>query len=411
MRVVVVVAAVAGVVGLGAGCGGGSPGAGSVTYYRDVLPIVSARCAGCHAPGGLAPFSLVSYDEAHPRAGGLAAATQAGEMPPWLPAEGCGDFEGSRRLSTAEMGIFQAWADGGAPAGDPTAVLPTAPTVSDLGPPGATLDPGDSYQANPAASDDYRCFLIDPALSAARDLIGFLIHPGTPASVHHVLLFAVASSQLAAAQAKDAAEPGIGWTCFAGTGLGSGIDAPPTIGGWVPGSGATAFPPGTGINLAAGTWIVMQVHYNLAARREVSDRTTADLYYASAPVAKRARVLALAKRDFVIAPGAVETVTAELAAPGAWQLWGVAPHMHLRGTQLEVTIDRLGGGSTCAINIPRWDFHWQQFYYYRQPIDVVAGDVGRLSCTFDNASGTEPLRWGERTTDEMCLTFGYFTAP
>ena len=409
MRVVVVVAAVVGVVGLVAGCGGGSPG--SVTYYRDVFPIVAARCAGCHEPGGLAPFSLVSYEEAHPRAGVLAAATRAGEMPPWLPAEGCGDFQGSRRLSAAEIATFEAWADAGAPAGVPTDAPLAAPTASDLGPPGATLDPGASYQVSPTVSDDYRCFLIDPGLSAARDLIGFQVHPGTPASVHHVLLFAVAQAQLAAAQEKDAAEPGIGWTCFAGTGLGSGIDAPPTIGGWVPGSGAASFPPGTGINLAAGTWIVMQVHYNLAAGREVSDRTTADLYYASGPVAKRARVLPLAKRDFVIAPGAVETVTAELAAPGAWQLWGVAPHMHLHGTQLQVTIDRSAGGSTCVIDIPRWDFHWQQFYYYRQPIEVLAGDVGRLACTFDNASGTEPLRWGERTTDEMCLTFGYFTAP
>jgi len=148
--VVAVVAAVAGLVGLASGCGGGSPGSGSgsVTYYRDVLPVVTARCGGCHEPGGLAPFSLVSYDEAHPRAGLLAASTRAGEMPPWLPAEGCGDFEGSRRLSAAEIAIFEAWADGGAPAGAPTDAPPSAPTASDLGPPGATLDPGASYQAN-----------------------------------------------------------------------------------------------------------------------------------------------------------------------------------------------------------------------------------------------------------------------
>ena len=132
MRVVVV----AGVVGLvaGSGCGGGSPA--SVTYYSDVLPIVAARCAGCHAPGGLAPFSLVSYDEAHPRADVLAAATRAGEMPPWLPAEGCGDFQGSRRLSGAEIATFEAGAaDGGAPAGNPASAPPAAPTASDVGPP------------------------------------------------------------------------------------------------------------------------------------------------------------------------------------------------------------------------------------------------------------------------------------
>ena len=229
---------------------------------------------------------------------------------------------GSRRLSAAEIATFEAWADAGAPAGVPTDAPLAAPPASDLGPPGATLNPGASYQVDPTVSDDYRCFLIDPGLSAARDPIGFQVHPGTPASVHHVLLFAVAQAQLAAAQEKDAAEPGMAGPASQGPGWDRGSTRRRRSAGGSR-SGPASFPPGTGINLAAGTWIVMQVHYNLAAGREVSDRTTADLYYASGPVAKRARVLPLAKRDFVIAPGAVETVTAELAAPGAWQLWAL----------------------------------------------------------------------------------------
>jgi hypothetical protein len=412
-----------------AGCGGGDhpassvstdggidPGdikPGLVTYYRHVLPVVNDRCAGCHALGGLGSFSLLSYDEARPYAGLVAAAAESGKMPPWLPADGCGDFQGSRRLSPTEIAIFRAWADGGAPAGDPASAPATPPSMGagpNLGTPSVTLDPGASYQPNAAVSDDYHCFLFDPGLSSAQDLIGFQVHPGTPASVHHVLLFAVPAAKLAEAQAKDAAEPGVGWTCFAGSDLGTGADAPMTIGGWVPGSGAGVFPAGTGINLAAGTTIVMQVHYNLAAQGAISDRTTAGLYYSGAPVAKRAFVLPLANRDFVVPAGATQTVTASLPVLGAWALWGVAPHMHLHGTEIKVTIDHPGGGQTCAIDIPRWDFHWQQFYYYRQPITVLQGDVGHLACTFDNSKGTQPLTWGEKTTDEMCLVFGYFTS-
>jgi hypothetical protein len=420
VRVVVAVAALG--VAVGPACGGGgheSSGVltpGSVTYYRDVLPIVGARCAGCHAPGGLGSFSLLSYDEARPYAALVAAATGSGEMPPWLPADGCGNFQGSRRLSSTEIATFEAWAEGGAPAGDPASAPAMPPTMTgpgpDLGTPAVTLDPGAAYQPNAAVTDDYHCFLVDPGLSSAQDLVGFQIHPGARANVHHVLLFAVPPSQLAAAQDKDAAEPGIGWTCFAGTGVGSGTDQPLTIGGWVPGSSGGAFPAGTGINLAAGTRIVMQVHYNLSATAQqvVSDRTTADLYYAAAPVAKRARVLPLANTTFEIPAGALQTVTADLSVSGAWALWGVAPHMHLHGTEIKVTIDRPGGAETCAIDIPRWDFHWQQFYYYQQPIAVLPGDVGHLACTFDNSTGTQPLGWGEKTTDEMCLVFGYLTS-
>ena len=103
---------------IAAGCGGGN--SGSVTYYKDVLPIVVKHCGGCHAPGGLAPFSLMSYDDARGYAGPVAIATKSGSMPPWPPAPGCGEFLNTRRLSTAEIDAFAAWNDAGAPAGDPT---------------------------------------------------------------------------------------------------------------------------------------------------------------------------------------------------------------------------------------------------------------------------------------------------
>src|SRR5205807_1485633 len=130
----------------------------------------------------------------------------------------------------------------------------------------------------------------------------------------------------AAAQAKDAAEPGAGWTCFAGT----GVDGTPTIGGWVPGSGASAFPPPTGIRLAAGTQVVMQIHYNLLVQKQVRDRTTADLYYSSTPVAKPAAIVAVANTTFVVPPGTKsQEVVQDLALNRSWALWGVVPHMHL----------------------------------------------------------------------------------
>jgi hypothetical protein len=154
----------------------------------------------------------------------------------------------------------------------------------------------------------------------------------------------------------------------------------------------------------------MQLHYNLAVQQDVSDRTTADLFYAGEPVARQARVLALANQMFEIPAGARQTVTADLPVNGAWALWGVAPHMHLHGTEIKATVEHPNGGETCGIDIRRWDFHWQQFYYYRQPIPLLPGDVAHLACTYDNSTGTQPLAWGERTTDEMCLIFGYFTS-
>ena len=416
---VVLVGLVAGACLAACGGGGKSASSGHVTYYQDVLPLVTAHCGGCHAPGGFAPFSLTSYDEARGYAALAAAATQSGEMPPWPPAAGCGDFADARTLSADEIAVFAAWDQAGAPPGDPGTAPPSPAVADDLGAPSVTLDPGDSYRPNAATTDDYHCFLVDPGLSSAQDLIGFNVHPGTPASVHHVLVFAVPPASVGEAQSKDAAEPGLGWTCFAGSGLGSHTDAPPnqlptqppTIGGWVPGSGVSAFPSGTGIRLEAGTWIVVQVHYNLLAGAAFADRTTVDLHYAATPVAKRALVLPISNATFVIPPGASDTVTAELPVPvGSWSVWGVLPHMHLHGTDIKLSVQHAAGDATCAIDIPHWNFHWQGFYYYKQPLPVGGGDVVRLTCSYDNTAGSTALTWGERTTDEMCLAFAYVTA-
>jgi hypothetical protein len=392
---------------------------GPVTYYKDVQPILAEHCQMCHVAGGIAPFALGTYDDAHPTAALMAAATAQHIMPPWMPAPGCGDFRDTRVITDEQIAILGAWSAQGAPAGDPADATTIPPDLGpDLGTPGATLDPGADYHPNDLLTDDYHCTLVDPGLAAAQDLIGFNIHPGSTATVHHVLLFSVSKDQLAAVQAKDAAEAGAGWTCFGGT----GVDSTPTIGGWVPGSGATAFPAPTGIHLEAGTQIVMQIHYNLLTTKHVTDRTTADLFYAKTPIPalSRAAISAVANTTFVIPTNTKQTVSADLPISANYDLWGVVPHMHLHGTQIKVQIKHADGTSDCAVNVPAWNFHWQQFYYYEKATKVVKGDTIHLECTFDNLQADEPvingaqmtsgpLRWGEKTTDEMCLNYLYFT--
>jgi hypothetical protein len=392
---------------------------GPVTYYKDVQPILAEHCQMCHVAGGIAPFVLGTYDEARQTAALMAAATSQHIMPPWMPAQGCGDFRDARVLTPEQIAIIGAWSAQGAPAGDPADATTTPPNLGpDLGTPGATLDPGADYHPNDLLTDDYHCTLVDPALATAQDLIGFNVHPGSTATVHHVLLFSVSPANLAAIQAKDAAEAGPGWTCFGGT----GVDGTPTIGGWVPGSGATAFPAPTGIHLDAGTQIVMQIHYNLLTTKHVTDRTTADLFYSKTPIPalSRAAISAVLNTTFVVPANSTKTVMADLPIKSNFDLWGVVPHMHLHGTEIKVQIKHADGTTDCAVDVPKWNFHWQQFYYYQKATKVVAGDTIHLECTFDNLQADEPiingaqmssapLRWGEKTTDEMCLNYLYFT--
>ena len=84
MRSVLVLATLAAALGAALAVRGGVA-ATAPTYYRDVAPILDAKCTTCHRLGGIAPFSLTSQADAKSHAAGIVQLTHAGVMPPWMP--------------------------------------------------------------------------------------------------------------------------------------------------------------------------------------------------------------------------------------------------------------------------------------------------------------------------------------
>jgi hypothetical protein len=119
------------------------------------------------------------------------------------------------------------------------------------------------------ATDDYRCFVLDPKLDQDAFVTSAHIEPGQTSLVHHVILFKESGAGAAAAIAKDKETKGKGWTCFGGPGLGAagergdGAGGAPWLSAWVPGRITDDLPQGIGVLLPKGSRIVMQVHYNL----------------------------------------------------------------------------------------------------------------------------------------------------
>jgi len=388
-----------GTVLLGAAC---SSTPQQATWHKEVKPLVQEHCVSCHNSDGIAPFALETYEEARSHASGMARAVSEGQMPPWLPAEGCQSFQGERRLQQAEIDLFVAWKDSGAPEGnasespgDSTPQLQGLPRVD------KQLTFASPYTPNAAVGDDYRCFKLDPQLTADTDVIGLDIVPGVRKMVHHVLLYAMSAAD---ADAEDNKEAGLGWTCYGGP----GGSEPAMIGGWVPGSSATVYPSGTGIPVLAGQVLVMQIHYN-TQNGSAPDQTQVNLMYAPTRAPKPAKFYPLAQTSFSIPPNAQGySVTQE--AP-AWLLnllpektiWAIIPHMHVKGRSLKVMMD-----NTCLVDIPRWDFHWQQAFMYSAPITRSSTSSIRLTCTWDNTTNNA-VTWGEGTADEMCLNYFYMT--
>src|SRR5438876_10223928 len=77
-----------------------------VTFNKHIAPLVFERCAGCHHPGEVAPFSLLSFGDWKKRAKQIAQVTTDRFMPPGKRGEGHGRFMGERRLSTEELSLI-----------------------------------------------------------------------------------------------------------------------------------------------------------------------------------------------------------------------------------------------------------------------------------------------------------------
>ncbi len=400
-------------------------GDGAVTYHTHVRAILESRCVSCHTQGGIGPFAL-GYDAAEWEAGAAWWAQSAvdavggGTMPPWQPADGCRDIEHARQLSSEERATIAQWADEGFVAGDSGSYVP--PVVdpgTELPPLDLTLDAGMAYAANPNLPDDYRCLLLDHTFAEDTFVTGSTVIPGQRATVHHVLVYRIDASDVPAAVEKDAAEPGPGYTCFGGTGASGGGP----VAGWVPGSVPARYPEGSAIVVPAGSRLVMQIHYNTLAVSgdPPPDRTQVGLWtLPRGQVPARQVVIAgFPDPSIRIDAGDANSVhTREFDLPAGARLIGAAPHMHTLGTAIRSEIVHEGGESSCVIDVPAWDFNWQQFYQF-EPASFYTtrpGDKHRLTCVYDNSPANQPVingeqreprdvRWGEGTLDEMCLNY------
>lgn len=378
------------------------------TYLRDIAPILTERCGSCHVEGGVAPFSLATYDDAHANAAAIAAVTAERIMPPW-PADAsgaCGTFVEPRWLSDRELALLAAWEVAGAPLGDPEdtslvrrpVVEPFSPTVE--------LAPAIGYVVRPGP-DEYRCFVLDPALPEDRYITALAMRLDRADVVHHMQLFA-ADGALGerTIDEREALDPEPGYACDREVGGGLRY-----VGVWAGGDAIRRWPDGTGIRLAASHRLVLQLHYHNHGSVPVLDRTGIALELA-ADVTSVGRITSAQAISFALPPGqAAVSVAAELPLPvtGTEQIRGARIHMHGLGTAARLEVVR-AGHPTCVLEIPRWQVGWQLFYRFAEPLAVAAGDQVRIRCTYDTRTRSEITRWGNGTDDEMCI--GYtFLAP
>ncbi len=406
---------------LAAGCQAAAPAASPLpTWYGAAKGVYARNCTVCHKPGGAGPIDFTNYDAAKAALPTALADIASGRMPPWMPDPNCRHYQDERLMPPADVTVLQAWQTAGAPLGDPSeepaAVTPTGDTS--LPPtPDQQLQMPAPYTPSTAANDDYRCFLLGDALPTEQWMTASNVLPGASGLVHHVLIFMVFPEEVGALQALDDAEPGPGYTCFGGP----GVAPTQTIAAWVPGATPQIMNADAAVRLPKGARLVMQVHYNLQGHTLAPDQSTLQMWLRPTAPQFMVRAMPVADLGLHLAAGDAHA-QAELVTTNTgktpWVIVSAAGHMHRLGTEIKVVSLAASGTETCLMDLPKWDFNWQQFYRFRtgEEVYVQPGEKVKMTCTWDNSASHQPVIngvqatpkdvwWGESTADEMCLSY------
>lgn len=403
---------------------------GTITWHRDVRPLVETHCESCHSPGNIAPYPMTNFDEVYALRELVGLTVSAGTMPPWLAASGCTDYSDDRSLTEEQIAMFTGWVDEGAPLGRPEDyVAPEVPEPEQLSRVDLTLTPPEPYlpQLEP---DDYRCFLMDWPETETAFITGFHVEPDNRSIVHHVITYAIDPESVPDYEAIDEADEGPGYTCFGGPGGSEGDwQAGKWIGAWAPGSEAADFPEGTGLKIEPGSKVVLQIHYNSLGTDGVPDQTAIQ-YKIEREVEREAFMMPWANPEWLsggmrIPAGSSDTVhrweldptwvldflTDALPPNSPFLIYSAAHHMHLRGARGRQVIKRADGSEECLLDLPRYDFNWQGGYSFKEPKVFNPGDTLSLECQWDNTDNDQDVYWGEGTGDEMCLGVYFIAVP
>jgi hypothetical protein len=320
------------------------------TFSDDVLPIVKARCASCHAPGGIAPMSLLTHADAVPWGESIRVELMAGHMPPWGVDVSAGRFRNLQHFSAREMNVLLTWASGGTPPGQTSQEQIAAPSPHwPLGTPDLII-PLPTLQIGSDSSERVEEFELPVP---DRPLRAVDVLPGTPAIVRR--------ATIAIRAGTPESRPGV---------------APERLLAlWLPGDHPVALD--AGLAFTAPAQLVVRVHYRKTwqhERQAMSDQSSVGLYFADAGAAEVLVLRALGQANDTV----TTTVGEDMRAVAIY-----ADPNH-SGASLTAVAMRPDGSREELISFrPRAD--WARRYWFREPISLPRGTRIQVTAGLDDA--------------------------
>ena len=358
----------------------------SVTFSKDVAPILQKNCQTCHRPGEAAPMSFLTYEQVRPWAKAIREAVLKRVMPPWQADPHYGSFRNDRSLSQADIDTVVSWVNGGAPQGDPKD-LPAPAKFEDgwrIGKPDVEISMAKPFSVPATGVMDYQHFTVPTHFTEDRWVQIAEIRPGNRAVVHHVIAFVRPPN------------------------LSPNSEPVEYLSGYAPGAVPLDLEPGRAKLVVAGSDIVFELHYTPNGTA-TTDQTKIGLIFSKEPPKERVYTVVLNAYHFAVPPGDANfPVQTDLEFGADVKLLSLMPHLHFRGKDFEMSLITPDGRSETLLSVPHYNFAWQTMYYPVNDIPAPKGSKIHVAGHFDNSANNiynpnpaETVRWGEQTFHEM----------
>ena len=405
----------------------------TVTYSKDIAPLLYQHCVVCHHPNDIAPMSLMTYKETRPWAAAIRQVVVQRTMPPWHADPHVGEFINDARLSDRDIATIEAWAKNGAPEGDPKD-LPQAPLFRagwHIAPDVILTIPETKVTAG--NQDDYEYIYVPTNFTEDKWVQAAEVVPGDRRVVHHATVSVVSPEKVPGLEARHGGAEKLDEYHYR-TGKVNHLkpDAPvaddgcspspdgkikdPTIGGinlvpsiYLPGHLAEVRPAGYALRIPAGSYLQFQVHYSNRLGKDVTDRTSIGLVFAKEPVKHEVAQYEIWNNWFQIPPGdGNHKVTSCFVMPKDVTAVAYTAHMHFRGKSMETEAVFPDGRRELLFSVPKYDFRWQETYFLKHQFLIPKGTKLITTAYFDNSPNnplnpdpSKTIRWGEPSNEEM----------
>ena len=371
-----------------------------VTFTKDIAPIVYQHCYACHRDGGAAPFPLESYDDVSKRGKFIQYVTEKRIMPPWKANAEYRHFADERVLSNEEINLIAAWVKNNCPEGKKKH-KPEAPKIFA----GSQLKQvPDLHVAMPEPlpipgtnKATYACFKIPYEIANDTFVQGIEFIPELKNLIHH------ASFQIL--ELPTGVDPkSLPNYFYYGDTLSVNDEHDYSLlnlvspngqfpkevfhAGWLPGTSPLVFPNGVGFKLPKkGAILIRNLHIS-PTPISTKEKSSFNFYFSKSnsnrevqfAAYKPTRFKEIIQADSIIKNKIIIKINSDMS------LLAINPHMHLLGRSFKVYALNPSKDTIRLVDIPIWDFNWQDFYRYKSPQKIAKGSVIVAEAVFDNTA-------------------------